>query len=90
MVRPCIHFVGFRGDEYGSAVRVWGEPDFIHRFWDRRAQRDIAQEDTVIFASGEWDQRPRARNADDLIEDHYPDSRIVEKYASGGLFAVDT
>lgn len=37
----AVHFVGFRGDEYRSAVKVWGEPDFIHLGWDRRARREI-------------------------------------------------
>ena len=36
-----IHFVGFRGEEFRSAVRVWGRPDFIHRGWDLRARREI-------------------------------------------------
>lgn len=48
--RPCLHFVGFRGEEYWSAVRVWGLPDFYHRGWDTRARREIADGDTVIFA----------------------------------------
>lgn len=33
----CLHFVGFRGDEYNRAVAVFGTPDFIHRSWDARA-----------------------------------------------------
>ena len=45
----AIHFVGFRGDEYNSAVKVWGQPHFIHRWWDRRAQREIAEDDIVVF-----------------------------------------
>ena len=23
---PVVHFVGFRGDEYNRAVKVWGKP----------------------------------------------------------------
>jgi hypothetical protein len=51
-----VHFVWFRGDEYNSACRIWGKPDFIHRGWDRRALREIADGDTVVFARGEHDQ----------------------------------
>lgn len=65
-MRPCIHFVGFQGEEYWSAVRVWGRPDFVHRGWDRRARREIAAEDTVIFAQGDWQQEPRTKSFDDL------------------------
>ena len=69
MMRACTHFVGFRGAEYLSAVRVWGVPDFIHRGWDRRAQREIDPDtDTVIFAAGEHDQAPRAKSYDDITE----------------------
>jgi hypothetical protein len=28
---PCLHFIGFRGEEYWSAVKVWGKPEMIHR-----------------------------------------------------------
>lgn len=54
--RPVVHFVGFRGEEYWSAVRVFGLPDFVHMGWDRRAQRDVAPEDTVVFAKGSPDK----------------------------------
>ena len=64
----CVHFVGFRDDRYWSAVRVWGLPDFIHRHWDRRAAREIARGDTVVFATGEWTQEPSRFNAPDIDE----------------------
>jgi hypothetical protein len=49
---PATHFVGFRGAEYHSAVRVFGPPDFIHPVWDVRAQHEVAPNDRVIFARG--------------------------------------
>lgn len=49
--RPALHFVGFRGDEYHSAVRVFGSPDVVHPIWDVRATMDIAPGDTVVFAA---------------------------------------
>ena len=33
MSRPALHFIGFRGNEYVSARRVWGPPDFFHVGW---------------------------------------------------------
>lgn len=68
MTVPLTHFVGFRGDEYLAAVRVWGWPDFIHRGWDRRGQRDIAAGDTVVFARGDAEQEPRRQSYDDYRE----------------------
>ncbi len=56
-VVPCTHFVGFRGEEYHSAVRLWGQPDFFHRHWDARVPGDVAPGDTVVFARGD-DSRP--------------------------------
>ena len=47
-----LHFVGFRGDEYLSAIKVWGKPDFFHRVFDDRVFGDVADGDTVIFANG--------------------------------------
>lgn len=49
---PRTHFVGFRGEEYFSAVRVWGLPDFYHRNTDRRMWSDVIEGDTVVFANG--------------------------------------
>lgn len=63
-----LHFVGFRGDEYVCALRTFGEPDFIHRGWDLRAQRELAPGDTVVFATGSCDQEPRKRSFNDLDE----------------------
>ena len=66
-IKPAVHFVGFRGEEYWSAVRIWGPPHFIHIVWDRRAQRDIAPSDIVIFAKGEFDQEVCPYNHSDMF-----------------------
>ena len=47
----CTHFVGFRGDEYHNAVKTFGAPDFIHRFFDPRAKAEFMEGDRVIFAN---------------------------------------
>lgn len=64
----ALHFIGFRGEEYWSAVRVWGRPSFIHRWLDLRARRDMHPDDVVVFAQGDWAQDPRGRNAPDIDE----------------------
>ena len=65
---PCVHFVGFRGEEYWSAVKVWGRPGMVHRVWDRRARRDIGPGDVIVFATGD-DTQPLAKwNGDDIDE----------------------
>lgn len=65
---PCVHFVAFRGEEWWSAVKVWGMPDFVHPGWDRRAAREIADGDTIVFAAGDEADEPRPRNWSDYIE----------------------
>lgn len=67
-MRPAIHFIGFRNDRYWNAVAVWGVPDFIHLGWDRRAQREIAEGDTVVFADGPADQLPSPGSFNDIVE----------------------
>jgi hypothetical protein len=62
----ATHFVGFRGDEYARACRVFGRPDFVHPGWDLRARREIEPGDRVIFARGNHDQHPRDRSFNDL------------------------
>lgn len=63
---PATHFVGFSvSSRYHAAVRVFGEPDFIHRFWDSRAQAEVMPEDRVIFAKGTEQDPPRPQAYDD-------------------------
>lgn len=53
---PDLHFVGFKDDSYNRAVKVWGKPTFVHRYWDVRASLDVQPDDTVVFASKkDWD-----------------------------------
>jgi hypothetical protein len=60
-----IHFIGFKDDRYHNAVRVFGKPDFIHRFYDRRAADEICDGDIAIFADGDDTQPIRAFAFDD-------------------------
>ncbi|MEO1490136.1 MAG: hypothetical protein AAFR88_11990 [Pseudomonadota bacterium] len=68
----AVHFVGFRDDRYWNAVRVWGRPSFIHYVWDRRAQRDVAPGDVVVFAKGHANQPIARYNGPDLFETDEP------------------
>lgn len=69
MIRPAVHFVGFRDDRYWNAARVFGLPDFIHPGWDTRARREIAVDlDTVVFATGDEHQPPSTRTFTDYVE----------------------
>lgn len=70
--RPALHFVGFRGDEYHRAIRVFGRPDFIHIGWDVRAQREIAEGDVIVFAQGDEHQTPARHNYPDIVEAREP------------------
>lgn len=46
-----IHFIGFRGEEYWSAVKVFGPPDFIHLIHDHRLYGDVGDGDILVFAA---------------------------------------
>jgi|ERR1035437_5077050 hypothetical protein len=63
--RGVFHFVGFKDDRYWNAVKAFGKPDFIHRFWDRRAVDEVTEEDIVIFADGDETQDVRTFAFDD-------------------------
>lgn len=47
--KKAVHFIGFRGEEYNSAAKVYGKPDFIHVHNDVRAKADIAPGDIVVY-----------------------------------------
>jgi hypothetical protein len=68
----AVHYVGFKDDRYWNAFRIWGGPVVIHRWWDRRAAREIAEDEVVIFAEGDWQQKPRRFNAPDIDEGAEP------------------
>lgn len=46
-----VHFIGFRGDEYHRAARVFGKPDFVHMTHDRRMYGDVGEDDILVFAA---------------------------------------
>jgi len=61
-----MHFVGFKDEErFARAVRVFGPPTFVHRWWDVRAKQEIAPEDVVVFAEGDEREEPRPISYDD-------------------------
>ena len=63
-----VHFVRFdnlHDGHFWNAVRVFGQPDYLHRFWDRRALREIDAGDIVLFAKGDADQPFSAFPAND-------------------------
>lgn len=72
-----VHYIGFRGDEYARAYRVFGGPAFIHRVHDARAYREIDWEgDLVIFAGKEREDVVRPVNAPDVVGQGYtPEGR---------------
>jgi len=68
--RTHVHFVGFRGDaEYIAAVRVWGHPDFIHMFHDRRMYGDVGENDIIVLGPKGRDE-PDPRYSDQDHERH--------------------
>ena len=64
----ALHFVGFRGDEYGRAVRIFGVPDFIHIGWDRWARQEVMAGDIAVFATGTAEDEPSAHSFPDIRE----------------------
>ena len=60
-----LHFVGFKDDRVHTARRVWGQPDFYHRHWDRRAQSMMMPGDVAVFADGSDRDEPKLFAWDD-------------------------
>lgn len=64
----ALHFVRFddnHGRQFWSAVQIFGRPHFMHRKWDQRAHREIADGDTIVFAKGDETQPVSQFNGDD-------------------------
>lgn len=67
MTYIALHFIGFKGNEFNSAVKIWGRPDFIHRNWDVRAKfgGEIHPNDILVFAKGTEYDEPNPYSYDD-------------------------
>lgn len=64
----AVHFVGFRGEEYWSAVKIWGKPDFYHRGYDNRMRREVSSDDVIVFANGYEQSGPKWHSYPDIVE----------------------
>lgn len=71
MTVGCTHFIGFRGNEYWSAVRIWGRPHFIHRWMDPRAFREIDWHNDIVIFAGTETEDVRPHNAPDVTGPGY-------------------
>lgn len=59
-MKNALHFVRFENQHdqhWHNAVRIFGPPDFVHRFWDHRAVAEVMEGDTVVFSQGDEHQR---------------------------------
>jgi hypothetical protein len=65
MGTPTLHFVGFKDDRVHGALKVFGRPDFWHRFWDYRAAAEFSPGDVAVFASGDETTPPKDFAFDD-------------------------
>ena len=54
-----VHFVGFRGDEFNRARRVWGGPAMVHMVNDQRVWTEVGEDDVVVFANKETEENVR-------------------------------
>jgi hypothetical protein len=61
--RPRVHFVGFRGEEYWSAVRLWGKPDYTWSHATFQILGDCAPYDTVVFGPSAFNKPKKWRAA---------------------------
>lgn len=65
--KPTVHYIGFVGDEFTRAYRLFGGPAMIHRVYDRRAKAEIDKDvDTVIFANKESPDKLRVFSPPDV------------------------
>jgi hypothetical protein len=56
-MKNALHFVGFKDDRFRTACKVFGKPDFIHRFHDNRFLQEFMEGDVAVFATGDEHQK---------------------------------
>lgn len=60
--KVCVHFIGLSKNEYWSAMRVWGTPDFVHPRATWSCLGEIDRIDTVILGRGAFNAPKKFRN----------------------------
>lgn len=78
----CVHFIGFKPytQDWWSAIKIWGPPDFIHRKWDERAAfgGEIDWEnDILVFAGKERESVVHSFSVDDSNMDIPSDEELT-------------
>jgi hypothetical protein len=64
----AIHFIGFRGNEYHNAVKVFGEPDFIHMTHDNRMYGEVDINNDILVFGPKADPRVICKHSDQTQE----------------------
>ena len=74
-MKKHTHFVGFRTkQQWTNAVRVFGQPDFVHSIHDNRMYGDIADFDIVVFGNKGHDTPSQySDNDSDRVRHKYRD-----------------
>lgn len=67
----CVHFIGFRGEEYWSAVKVWGKPDFVHLKATWSCLGEIDADDIVVFGPKAFDVPRKWRGKTGMFAAHH-------------------
>lgn len=67
LISGALHFIGFKEDamRFNNALLVFGQPDFVHRYWDVRARQELAPGDTAVFGTGTDRDEPSPFSYDD-------------------------
>jgi hypothetical protein len=68
-MRPsALHFIGFRSNEYRSALRVFGPPDVAHIGCNTWARQEALPGDAAVLARGTFDGAPSQFSFPDIKE----------------------
>lgn len=70
MTKRLVHFIGFDGDGYAAACRVFGRPDFIHKINDFRSHGDIDFDNDIVLIGRRASLTPHPKFNDQDHERH--------------------
>ena len=58
----CIHMIGMRGNQLDNAIKIWGQPDFIHHVHDLRGHQEIDWDNDIIILGKSCDLKSHSWN----------------------------
>jgi len=58
MEKRLVQFIGVTDEQWNSAVRIWGQPDFVSKWYDYRSLGNIDWDNDIVVLGDKGRDKP--------------------------------